>query len=112
MPGCQGDVFLQLRPIIVCFVGIRLVGAPVLSMVPHRPLPDGACFLIRQSGWPSLECIKDRIASQNSFSLGPAIAKCCLPATPEDDELLPTCHAAAKNLRHPANPCSNRAPYR
>jgi|SRR5262245_23371036 len=30
----------------------------------------------------------------------------------EDEKLLPICHAAAKNLRRPANPCSNRAPYR
>ena len=35
-------------------------------------------------------------------------ADCCT----EDGKLLPICHAAAKNLRRPANPCSNRAPYR
>ena len=27
----------------------------------------------------------------------------------EDDKLLPICHAAEKNLRRPANPCSNHA---
>src|SRR6516162_4592740 len=104
MPGrCFFCNSAQLLFVLCVLVELRLAsiinGAAPSS--PRRGLLSNPA-----ERWPSLECIKDRIASQNISPLGrPSQSVVCLL-------LLPTCHAAAKNLRHPANPCSNRAPYR
>ena len=41
----------------------------------------------------------------NSTTTGAIPCKVLLACYTEDDKLLPICHAAAKNLRRPANPC-------
>jgi hypothetical protein len=57
MPSYQGDVFFRFRPIVICFVGIRL------SRI-CGPSPT-----IRQSVAPCLERIKNWIAARTNLSL-------------------------------------------